>query len=505
LIEIGVRPLSLAEVEAVARTGAPVGLAAAARTRMGESRAVVTEAVRSGRVLYGINTGFGPMKDRVIDADRLRDLQLNLIRSHQAGVGAETPRDVVRAMLLLRAVSLARGHSGCRTEIVDGLLALLEREVTPVVPEQGSVGASGDLAPLAHLAAVLIGEGEAWLGDRRMPAGLALRGAGLQPLTLEAKEGLALINGTQFSTAWALLALLDGRRVWEAAAGAAAFSTEVLLGTFTPAREDVQALRPYPGALETARRLRAYSEDSELVASHADCGEVQDPYCLRCVPQVMGSAWDAMAHIEAQLEIEVNSVNDNPLVMPASGEVVSAGLFHAEPVGMVADYLKIAVAEVASISERRIDRLTDGRSSKLPPVLAADPGVESGYMMAQYAAAALVSENKTLAHPATVDSTPTGQGMEDHVSMAPIAARHAAQIVVNASRVIALELLCDCRALEFRRPLRAGRGTERLFGMVRRIAPAPEGDRPIGEPCERVARWVRSAASAQLSEEVLRA
>jgi histidine ammonia-lyase len=291
LIEIGVRPLSLAEVEAVARTGAPVGLAAAARTRMGESRAVVTEAVRSGRVLYGINTGFGPMKDRVIDADRLRDLQLNLIRSHQAGVGAETPRDVVRAMLLLRAVSLARGHSGCRTEIVDGLLALLEREVTPVVPEQGSVGASGDLAPLAHLAAVLIGEGEAWLGDRRMPAGLALRGAGLQPLTLEAKEGLALINGTQFSTAWALLALLDGRRVWEAAAGAAAFSTEVLLGTFTPAREDVQALRPYPGALETARRLRAYSEDSELVASHADCGEVQDPYCLRCVPQVMGSAW----------------------------------------------------------------------------------------------------------------------------------------------------------------------------------------------------------------------
>jgi histidine ammonia-lyase len=505
VIEIGERPLSLGDVEAVARLGAPVRVAAAARARMRESRAVVTAAVDAGRVVYGVNTGFGPMKDRLVSGDRLRDLQLNLLRSHQAGVGAETPRDVVRAMLLLRAVSLALGHSGCRPEIVDGLLELLEREVTPVVPVQGSVGASGDLAPLAHLAAVLVGEGEAWLGDRRMPAGLALRGAGLQPLTLEAKEGLALINGTQFSTAWAVLALRDAQRVWEAGVGAAAFSTEVLLGTFTPAREDVQALRPYPGALETARRLRAYAVDSEVVASHRDCGEVQDAYCLRCVPQVMGSAWDAMAHVETQLTIEANSVNDNPLVLAGSGEVLSAGLFHAEPVGMAADYLKIAVAEIASISERRIDRLTDGRTSKLPPVLAAEPGVESGYMMAQYAAAALVSENKTLAHPATVDSIPTGQGMEDHVSMAPIAARHAMQVVVNASRVIALELLCDCRALEFRRPLRAGQGTERLYGMVRRVAPAPEGDRPIGEACEAVARWVRSPASAHLGEEVLRA
>ncbi len=505
MIEIGERALSLRDVEAVARGREQVQVARAARARMRESRAVVNAAVDEGRVLYGINTGFGPMKDHLVSGDRLRDLQLNLLRSHQAGVGGESPRDVVRTMLLLRAVSLARGHSGCRTEIVDGLLALLERDVTPVVPVQGSVGASGDLAPLAHLAAVLIGEGEAYLGDRRMPAGLALRGAGLQPLTLEAKEGLALINGTQFSTAWALLALLDARRVWEAAVGAAAFSTEVLLGTFTPAREDVQSLRPYPGALETARRLRAYAEDSEIVASHRDCDEVQDAYCLRCVPQVMGSAFDAMRHIEAQLEIEVNAVNDNPLVLAGSREVISAGLFHAEPVGMVADYLKIAVAEVASIAERRIDRLTDGRTSKLPPVLAAEPGVESGYMMAQYAAAALVSENKTLAHPASVDSIPTGQGMEDHVSMAPIAARHAAQIVVNASRVIALELLCDCRALEFRRPLRAGHGTERLYGMIRRIAPAPEGDRPIGEACETLSRWVRSAAAEQLGEEVLRA
>jgi len=503
VIEIGEQPLSLDDVERVARSGEGVTLARAARPRMARSRAVVTAAVDAGRVLYGITTGFGPMKDRAIPRDQLQALQLNLLRSHQAGVGGETPRDVVRAMLLLRAVSLAQGHSGCRDDVVDGLLALLDRDVTPIVPVQGSVGASGDLAPLAHLAAVLVGEGEAWLGDRRMPAGLALRGAGLQPLTLEAKEGLALVNGTQFSTAWALLAVRDARRVWEAAVAAAAFSTEVLLGTFTPAREDIQAMRPYPGAIETARRLRAYALDSELVESHRDCSEVHDPYCLRCVPQVMGSAWDAIAHVEQQLAIEVNSVNDNPLVLAESGDVVSAGLFHAEPVGMVADYLKIAVAEIASISERRIDRLTDGRASKLPPVLAAHPGVESGYMMAQYTAAALVSENKVLAHPATVDSIPTGQGMEDHVSMAPIAARHAMQVVTNASRVIALELLCDCRALEFRRPLRAGRGTERVYGAVRRIAPEPEGDRPIREACETVAAWVRSGAPTHLSEEVL--
>jgi histidine ammonia-lyase len=504
LIEIGDRPLRLADVEAVARAGANVTLARAARERMAKSRAVVARAVDEGRVLYGITTGFGPMKDRHIGPDQLRALQLNLLRSHQAGVGGETPRDVVRAMLLLRAVSLAQGHSGCRPELVDGLLTLLERDITPIVPLQGSVGASGDLAPLAHLAAVLVGEGEAWLGDRRMPAGLALRGAGLQALDLEAKEGLALINGTQFSTAWAVLACRDAWRVWEAAMGAAAFSTEVLLGTFTPAREDIQRMRPYPGALEAARRLRAYAEGSEMVESHRDCSEVHDPYCLRCVPQVMGSAFDAMTHVDQQLAIEINSVNDNPLVLAESGEVLSAGHFHAAPVGMVADYLKIAVAEIASISERRIDRLTDGRASKLPPVLAANPGVESGYMMAQYTAAALVSENKTLAHPASVDSIPTGQGMEDHVSMAPIAARHAAQIVQNSSRVIALELLCDCRALEFRRPLRAGQGTERLYGAVRRVSPAPEGDRPLREACEAVAQWVRSAAPEQLAGEVLR-
>jgi histidine ammonia-lyase len=393
LIELGTRALTLEDVERAALGPIEARLTGAARERVVASRRVVESAVREGRVVYGVTTGFGELKDKHIAADDVRRLQVNLLRSHRAGVGPPAPRGVARVMLLLRAASLSHGYSGCRPDVVDSLLALLARDVTPVVPLEGSVGASGDLAPLAHLAAVLTGEGEAWLGDRRMPAGLALRGAGLQPIELEAKEGLALINGTQLSTALAALACIDAQRVWEAALAASALSTEVLLGSVAPAREDVQKLRAYPGALEAARRTRAYAEGSALVASHADCGRVQDAYSLRCVPQVMGASWDAIVHVEGQLEIEINSVNDNPLVFAAGGEVVSAGLFHAQPVALAADYLKIAVAEIASLSERRIDRLLDARVSGLPAVLAGNPGLESGYMMAQYTAAALVSEN----------------------------------------------------------------------------------------------------------------
>jgi histidine ammonia-lyase len=508
VIEIGARSLTLADVVAVARDGVAVRLARGVRERMEASRAVVDAAVRENRVIYGVTTGFGELKDKVISAGDVRQLQINLLRSHAAGVGPDAPAEVARAMILLRAASLAHGRSGVRPELVDALLLLLERHVTPVVPSQGSVGASGDLAPLAHLAQVLVGEGEAWLGAlgegsaKRMPASLALRGAGLQPLSLEAKEGLALINGTQFSTAIAALACADARALWEAGVAAATLSIEVLLGSLQPAREDVQSLRPYRGALEAARRLRAFADGSALVASHKDCGKVQDAYSLRCVPQVMGASWDALVHVEAQLEIEINGVNDNPLVLP-NGDVVSAGLFHAQGVGLVADYLKIAVSEIGSISERRIDRLTDARVSDLPAVLTENPGLESGYMLAQYTAAALVSENKVLCHPATVDSIPTGAGLEDHVSMAPIAARHLRQVVDNVARVVALELLCGCRALEFRRPLTAGQGSERLYQAVRRMVGAPEGDRPLSGPCETVARWTLSRAPVRLAEEVL--
>ena len=503
MIELGARALTLEDVDRASRAPLAVRISSAARERIAASRRVVDQAVSEGRAVYGVTTGFGELKGKRIPPDDVRRLQVNLLRSHRAWVGPPAPRGVVRAMLLLRAASLAHGYSGCRIDVIEALLALLERDLTPVVPLQGSVGASGDLAPLAHLAAVLTGEGEAWLGDRRMPAALALRGAGLQPLELEAKEGLALINGTQLSTAIASLACTEAKRVWEAALGASALSTEVLLGSIEPAREEVQMLRPYPGALEAARRTRAFTEGSALVASHADCDRVQDAYSLRCVPQVMGASWDAISHVEAQLEIEINSVNDNPLVFAAGREVVSAGLFHAQPVALAADYLKIAVAEIASLSERRIDRLLDARVSGLPPVLAGDPGLESGYMMAQYTAAALVSENKSLAHPASVDSIPTGSGIEDHVSMAPIAARHARAVVENSARVVALELLCACRALEFRRPLTAGAGSERLYGAVRRLVPAPDGDRPIADGCETMARWVLSEEPERLVEEVL--
>jgi histidine ammonia-lyase len=516
MIMLGAEPLTIEEVVAVARDGATVSapsgdrsgaaprvtLDPAARARMLKSRSVVEAALREGRAIYGVTTGFGDLKDRHIPTDLVRTLQLNLVRSHAAGVGPPAPRDVVRAMLLLRAASLSLGASGCRPDLVEALIVLLERDVTPVIPIEGSVGASGDLAPLAHLALVLVGEGEAWLGGKRMPAALALRGAGLHPITLEAKEGLALVNGTQLSTALAALACFDARRVWEASVAAAALSTEVLLGSFRPARPEVQALRPYGGAIEAARRLMAFSEGSALVESHADCGRIQDPYSMRCVPQVMGAAWDAIEYVERQLEVEFNSVNDNPLVFADEGEVVSAGLFHAEPVGMAADLLKIAVAEIASIGERRLALLLDGNSG-LPRALAASPGVESGYMMAQYTAAALVSENKVLAHPATVDSIPTGAGVEDHVSMAPIAGRHARIVVENAARVVALELMCGCRALEFRRPLTAGEGTERIYGAVRRLVPKPEGDRPLTDACETLTRWVLAGPPERLAQEVL--
>ncbi len=503
MIRLGETRLGLDEVVAVARDGAGVEIAKSAYERMRQSRAAVDRFVSENRVVYGVTTGFGELKDKRISADDTRQLQVNLLRSHSAGVGPSAPRDVVRAMLLLRAASLTAGRSGVRPEVVDMLLAMLERGVTPIVPLQGSVGASGDLAPLAHLACVLIGEGEAFLGDQRMPAGLALRGAHLQPLTLEAKEGLALINGTQFSTALAALACADAERLWEAAVAAAALSTDVLLGSFQPAREDVMQLRPYAGALEAAKRLRAFSRGSALVESHKDCGRVQDAYSLRCAPVVLGASWDAILHVEGQLEIELNAVNDNPLIFPDSDEAVSAGLFHAQPVALAADYLKIAVAEIASISERRIDRLVDSRVSELPAVLATQPGLESGYMIAQYTAASLVSENKTLAHPASVDSIPTGAGIEDHVSMAPIAGRHVRQIVENSARVVAMELLCACRGLEFRRPLQAGHGNEMLYGAIRRVAPAPDGDRPLSGPCESVAKWVLSRAPLTLAEEVL--
>jgi histidine ammonia-lyase len=503
VIELGARPLGLADVEAVARRATPVRTGRGVEEALRASRAVVERALAERRVVYGVTTGFGELKDKHISPEQVAALQLNLLRSHALGVGEPVAADVSRAMLLLRAASLAHGNSGVRPVVVERLLDLLRTGVTPIVPSQGSVGASGDLAPLAHLALVLVGEGEAWLDGTRMSGADALRRARLEPVRLEAKEGLALVNGTQLSTAFAVLATVDAGRLWSAALAAGTLGVEVLFGSFQPARDDIQRLRPYAGAVEAARRMRAQSEGSGLVASHRDCGRVQDAYSLRCMPQVMGAARDALGHVEAQLAIEVNSVNDNPVVLPAAGDVVSAGLFHAHPVALASDYLKLAVQSVATMSERRIDRLLDARVSDLPAVLADQPGVESGLMLAQYTAAALVSENKTLCHPASVDSIPTGAGLEDHVSMAPIAARHAARVVQNTARVVALEWLCAARALELRRPLTAGAGSERLHRAVRARVPAPRGDASLSAACEELAGWVLSGEVDQLLEESL--
>ncbi len=500
MIAVGRDQLTLDALAGVARGEGGCSLAQEARARLSAGRRVVEEAVREGRVVYGVTTGFGPLKDQPIAQDQLRQLQVNLLRSHSVGVGEAAPGDVVRAMLLLRAASLAIGYSGVRPEVVEGLLALLTRDVLPVVPLQGSVGASGDLAPLAHLASVLVGEGEALFEGERLPGAVALERAQIEPLVLEAKEGLALINGTQLSTAIAALAWTEAVSVWEAAAAAAALAIQVLLGSIRPDLEDVHALRPYPGAQFAARRLRAFATRSALVASHQHCARLQDAYSLRCAATVLGASWDAIAHVGRQLEIEINSVNDNPLVFPESGDFVSAGLFHAQPVALAADYLKIALAEVASLSERRIDRLLDPRVSELPADLAHHPGLESGYMLAQYTAAALVSENKVLAHPASVDSIPTGTGVEDHVSMAPIAARHARAVVANAAHVVALELLCACRALELRRPLTAGPASERVYDAVRQVAPAVEGDAPLAAPCSALARWILAGGVRGLTQ-----
>jgi histidine ammonia-lyase len=455
--------LTLDDVWRVAHDGLPVTLAPEAALRMLASRAVIDELVGSDAVVYGVTTGFGDLVSKRISAADSARLQENLLISHAVGVGPAHGKHTVRAMLLLRANSLARGFSGARPEVVERLLDLLRLNIYPVVPEQGSVGASGDLAPLAHVALPLIGRGRAEVDGEVMGGGEALAKRGLEPLVLEAKEGLALLNGTQQMTAIGALVLLHAEKLLHTASVAAAMSVEALMGTDVAFSDAYQQTRPHPGQVTVARQLRHLLRDSTLIKSHhAGAHKVQDPYSIRCVPQVHGAAWDALAHVRRVLEIEINSVTDNPLVFPdgadvdpsaaatGGGRVVSGGNFHGEPIAMAMDFMKIAVAEIGSISERRIAQLVDSRSSGLPPFLVRDAGLNSGLMLFQYTAAALVSENKVLAHPASVDSIPTSAGQEDHVSMGPIAARQASAIVRNVEHVVALELLCAAQGIDFR-------------------------------------------------------
>jgi histidine ammonia-lyase len=477
-VKVDGHSVSLAAVERVARQHADVALSPEARDRIARSRRLVDDILSSGEVVYGINTGFGKLAEVQISPDQLSQLQLNLVRSHACGVGEPLGEDIVRAMLLLRANVLATGFAGCRVEVVEHVLDLLRRGVHPIVPSQGSVGASGDLAPLAHLALVLIGEGEAIFQGERLAGDEALKRAGITPLTLEAKEGLALINGTQTSAAIGALAVADAHRLIEAADVVCALSLDAQAGTDAAFDEQVHAARPHPGQIASARRMRHLLAGSAIRDSHRDCGRVQDAYSLRCSPQVHGAARDALEHTQRVLSIELNSATDNPMVLP-DGRLVSGGNFHGAPIAATFDYLAATLTDLASISERRLARLVDTSLSGLPRFLMADPGINSGFMMVQVTAAALVSECKTLAHPASVDSIPTSAGQEDHVSMSTWAARKLAAIVANLRQVLATEYLGAAQGIEFHRPLQTAPALERAVSTLRTRVPYMDSDRYI--------------------------
>ncbi len=509
--------LTIADVEAVARQGVTASLDPDARARVQESREVIERLVNTGQVVYGVTTGFGDLATTFIAPADAARLQQNLLMSHAAGVGSAFPGEVVRAMLLLRANTLALGHSGCRPLIIDRLLEMLELGIHPVVPEQGSLGASGDLAPLAHLALPLIGRGEVEFHGQHVPALIALREAGLEPIVLEAKEGLALLNGTQMMSAVGALALADADRLARTASVAAALSVEALLGTDVAFAAEYQLARPHPGQITVAAELRHLLRDSTLQTSHhGHAHKVQDPYSLRCVPQVHGAVRDALDYLRRVLVIELNSATDNPLVFPGGGSadpsaiatggglVISGGNFHGEPIGLALDFAKLAVAELGSISERRTALLVDARlNGGLPPFLAASSGVDSGLMILQYTAAALVSENKVLVHPATADSIPTSANQEDHVSMGSIAARHARTVVEHVELVISIELIVAAQALDLRLELlpgtEAGVGVREAHAAIRAVVPHLDADREPGPDLAAALRLVRSGQLAGLA------
>lgn len=480
------RQLTLAEVGRVARGRESVRLGDEARARMERNRAYVDGLVSEGRTVYGVTTGFGRFATKRIERDSVRALQRNLLLSHAIGVGDAFDDDVVRAMMVLRAQSLAHGVSGVRPIVVDTLLELLNAGAVPRVPSQGSVGASGDLAPLAHMSLPLLGEGELrWRGGRR-PAREVLEEIGVAPLVLEAKEGLALINGTQAMSALLALLMLDARRLLRAADIAAAMSVEALKGSHRPFLAAVTRVRPHPGAGVVAGNLRALLEDSAIQRSHVDCDKVQDAYSLRAVPQVHGASRDALVHVDSVLAVEISSVTDNPLVFDQDDLVVSAGNFHGQPLALAADYAAIALAEMANISERRIEQMLNPALSGLPAFLAEQGGLHSGLMVSQYTAASLVSENKVLSHPASVDSIPTSANQEDHVSMGTHACRKARQVLENVRWVVAIELLSAAQALDFHLPLEPGRGVRAAYRRIRELAPHLDRDRLLLPDLERV-------------------
>jgi histidine ammonia-lyase len=493
MLELNGQSLSLEQVTEVARGAGRVRLGAEARARVEASRALVERIVAEGRVVYGVNTGFGKLSDYSIPREELRELQLNLVRSHACGVGTPLSVEETRAMMLLRANVLALGYSGARPLVVETLIEMLERDVVPVVPEKGSVGASGDLAPLAHLALACIGEGESFYAGERMTSADALARAGIRPIALEAKEGLALLNGTQALAAVGALSLVRAEQLARGSDVAGAMSLEALRGTPAAFDARLHAARPHPGQTQAAAHLRELLGQSEIRASHLENDpRVQDAYSLRCMPQVHGAARDCFRHARAAVEIETGAATDNPLVFADTGELISGGNFHGAPLALQFDFAAIALTHLLNISERRIERLVNPDMSEgLPPFLTSHPGTSSGFMIAQVTAVALLNEMKVLAHPATTDNLPTSAGKEDHVSMGMTAATKFRSIVANAEYVLAIELLAAAEGLEYHAPLKPGVGVRRAYELVRAYAPRLTRDRALSPDIERLAAAVR--------------
>ena len=491
--------LSLDQLQHIHTRVTPLALDPACRPGIRASQALVQRAADGDAPVYGVNTGFGKLANQRISKDQLAVLQLNLIRSHSVGVGEPLSAPVVRLMLATKAASLARGYSGVREVVIDSLLAVHNAGLVPHVPSQGSVGASGDLAPLAHMTLALLGEGEMWVDGVRQPAALALQAAGIAPLVLGAKEGLALINGTQTSTALALHGFLSFEPVLEAALLIGAYTVEAARGSDGPFDPRIHALRGQPGQIDVAQYYRALMAGSEIRHSHESGDDrVQDPYSLRCQPQVVGACLDQLRHASRVLLIEANAVTDNPLVFPDDGAMISGGNFHAEPVALAADGIALAIAEVGAIAERRIAMLIDSSVSRLPPFLTADAGLHSGFMILHVTAASLASENKSLAHPASVDSLPTSANQEDHVSMATFAARRLQPMISNTAHILAIEMLAAAQGIDFLRPLKSSEPLELLHTAVRDAIPNMNQDRYFGNDIAHALEMVKGGALSRI-------
>lgn len=496
--------VTLAELRTVYQSNPPIVIDESLWIGVQRASDVVKSIVADGKAVYGINTGFGLLAQTRIPDDKLKELQRNLVLSHSAGVGDNLNPHIVRLIIFLKIVGLAQGHSGVRREVIELLLAFLSHDITPCIPEKGSVGASGDLAPLAHLASALIGVGDVTYQGKILPAEQALASIGCEPLVLEAKEGLALLNGTQVSTGLAIAALFETENLFSAAVAAGSMSVDGLTGSLVPFEDRIHALRRQPGQRSVARVYRSMLEGSGILGSHANCDKVQDPYSLRCQPQVMGACLDMMNYAAGVLEREANAVTDNPLIFEDTLEALSGGNFHAEPVAFAADMLALAIAEIGSISERRTALLVDpNMNNGLPAFLVEDSGLNSGFMIAQVSAAALVSENKGLAHPASVDSIPTSANQEDHVSMATYASRRLHTMAENSANVIAIELLAACQAVEFRAPHVTSPVLQQVLATVRSDVPSYKVDRSFAPDIKAVLMRIRQGDFCRFASGVL--